>query len=133
MPDFGADISTYPDLDVTFTPITGRRVVAEAVARRLITPNGGGLFYDQTFGFDTRGLLNAPITTADLAVIAARVEQEALKDERVLGCSATVTFDTTQTPGVLSIRCLLTLATGPFALTLKISAVEGLKSVVFGT
>ncbi len=61
MTDFVVDVSTFPDLDSSFTLITGRRVIAEAILRRLLTPRGG-LAYDPDFGLDVRGWLNEDCT-----------------------------------------------------------------------
>lgn len=130
MTDFGSDVSTYPDLDPSFALRTGPHVVAEAVARRFITPRGGGLFYDLAYGFDTRALLNDAIPATQLAVIASQCETEAAKDERVK--SATVSVTQNLLLQSLAIKCELTLATGPFVFTLTISQVQGQQVLVFG-
>lgn len=129
MTDFGSDISTFPDLDASFALRTGPHVVGEAIARRLITPRGG-LFYDPQYGFDTRMLLNDAIPASRLATIASQVEAEALKDERVLACTASATFNAQA--GTLAIKCLLTLASGPFSFVLTVGQVAGQQTLVFG-
>jgi hypothetical protein len=57
MADFGTDTSTFPGVDETFAPISGGRVVCEAVARRLLTPAGFLAFHPE-YGFDVRSFLS---------------------------------------------------------------------------
>lgn len=120
--DYGSDVSTFPDLDPTFALITGPRVIAEAVARRLMTPRGGGLHYDLAYGYDVRSLLNGSFSNAQIAAIGGEIEQEVLKDERVLAASVTMRF--TQATGSLLITIALTAADGPFTLVLDVTAVS---------
>lgn len=116
--DVGSDVSTFPDLDVAFALMTGRRVLQEAIARRYITPKGA-LWKHPTYGCDIRRYLNRPMTTQVLAQIKQETEAEAEQEERVLACSNFVTFeDASQT---LIIRVGLTDATGPFTFTAAVS------------
>lgn len=127
--DYGSDISTVPDLDPSYSVITGPRVVAEAVARRLITPRGG-LFYDLNYGYDVRQFLNAIITPGLASTISSQCEQEALKDERVLGASVVVI----QGPGQLSQLTLnvdLKLQSGPFKFVMTVGQALTNFSLVF--
>src|SRR5438445_2659967 len=91
-PNFGSDVSCFPDLDESFTLITGFRVVAEALARRFITPKGT-LRRDPNFGFDVRALLNEKFTKANLYLWRRIMIAQAELDERV------ITADITLTPG----------------------------------
>lgn len=118
---WGVDISTFPGLDPMLGPLTGPRVVAEAVARRLRTPRGGLSFYPD-FGLDLRGYLLAPLSQAGLSGIRAAVEAEAQKDERVLDASATVQF--VSEGARLLVSLTLTTASGPFKLTLLVSKLD---------
>lgn len=129
MTDYGSDISVFPDLDASFALRTGPHVVGEAVARRLITARGS-LFYDPQYGFDTRMILNDAVPASRLGVIAAQIESEALKDERVQACSATLTQNVQA--GTLRIQVLLTLASGPFQFVLTIGQAAGQQTLVFG-
>lgn len=122
MTDFGSDVSTFPDLDPTFSPITGRRAVGEAIARRLETPRGGGLFYNPAYGYDLRSAMNSAQSPSSLAAIAAAVENEAVQDERVSAATATVTLD--NATNIMRVSLALETAEGPFALVLAISAVS---------
>jgi phage baseplate assembly protein W len=122
MADFGSDISTYVngDLDPTFTVITGPRVVAEAVARRLETPRGR-LPEDPNYGYDLRILLNGSFTAADLARHESAIAAEAEKDPRVERADATLSLGADRR---LVARVVLHTAEGPFALVLDVSQVS---------
>jgi phage baseplate assembly protein W len=100
--DFGADVSTFPDLDVRGTEISDVRSVVEASLRRLITPNGS-LEYDRDFGYDLRDLLHDDLTETDLRRHEMRVALELEKDERVLSAEASIAFDE-ERPFVLLVR-----------------------------
>lgn len=110
--DFGIDLATLADgdLDPAFGLSSGARLVAADVARRLQTE---ALFYadEGAYGFDLRELVASRTTRASIAV---QVEEEALRDERVL--DARVTVD-----GV-RVALLVTTAEGPFRLVVDTSA-----------
>lgn len=116
--DLGSDVSTFPDLDSTFSLISGRRVLAEAVARRFITPKGA-LWKHPSYGCDLRRHLNAVMTTQRLAQIKQEAEAQAEEDERVLACECFVTFD--DASKTIFIRVGLADADGPFAFTAGIT------------
>jgi hypothetical protein len=88
--DLGSDFSGILDIDPALTVVSGPRCLAEALARRLTTPKGR-LLGDPDYGHDLRQYLNAAIV--DTAQIANAIEIECLKDERVQGVTASVTFD----------------------------------------
>lgn len=92
MVDFGDDVSTFPDLDVTGNTITGVRVIAEACLRRLMTPEGS-LSYDPDYGYDLSELLNEDLEDRELRRHAARAELELEKDERILNARVELTLD----------------------------------------
>lgn len=127
--DLGSDISTFPDLDPAYAVRTGPHIVAEAVARRYITPRGG-LFYDLNYGYDLRQHLNSVITPGLAGRIAAQCEAEALKDERVLGATVTVVQSAGQL-ATLSVHTVLTLSSGPFAFVLTVGQALANFSIVF--
>lgn len=120
MTDFGADVSIFPDLDPGFTPLTGPRVVAQAIARRLSTPRGSLAFYPD-YGIDVRDWVNETITRDRLAQFRRMIEAEIVRDERVLSGSASLAFNT-QTSD-LQIAVTITTADGPFSLVLGVTAV----------
>jgi hypothetical protein len=123
--DFGTDVSTYVggDLDPTFAVISGRRVVAEAIARRLETRRGA-LLRDPNYGTDLRAWLNRDFvgSAATLFRLKASVDREAEEDERVLSADATVTYE----PAFQKLRIAIAIETaeGPFELVLAVSAVS---------
>jgi hypothetical protein len=112
--DFGTDISCVTDLDPSLSVVSGRRLLAEAIARRWITVPGG-LFYDAEYGGGLLLYLSGEMQSVD--AIGAQLENEALKDERVLGAQVTVTFG----GETLRVRALLSDAQGPFPFTLLVS------------
>jgi hypothetical protein len=122
--DYGADVSTFAgalrnDLHPYLPLISGKRVVAEVVARRLLTPTGL-LDYVPGGGFDVRGLLNQGFTPAQFQAFSTQIATEAEADERVESAAVTITFaESTQT---LTIRIVLRTAAGPFTLVLNVSA-----------
>lgn len=115
--DLGTDFACVEDLDFNLSTVTGRLGVAHSVARRLDTPRGG-LWYDEDYGYAIRQHLNAPAQQA--SSIAASVEDEAQKDERVLAAKATVSLF--GTPQKLTVDLEVETAEGPFELVLLASA-----------
>lgn len=118
MPDFGEDLAGVDDIDFALSTVTGMKAVGQAVARRLITP-AGALFYDPDYGYDLRQFMNAAFI-AQPSDLSARVEEEALKDERVLAARARVSFIN----GALTVRLVLETAFGVFPLTLTVDALS---------
>ena len=118
MADFGTDISTFPDLDPSFSVVTGPRVVVEAVARRLTTPRGS-LIGDEEYGFDLRQLLHLDLSQRDEARVLAQLRAQAEADERVLGATVRLLRSSGDT-----LRVVVRFSTldGPFAFTLAVSA-----------
>jgi phage baseplate assembly protein W len=119
MATLGTDISCYPDLDAAETLVSGRTGLAQAIARRLTTPRGG-LFYDGHYGTDLRSFLSEGFGPDTQARVAAAIEAECRKDERVAGVSADVTFN----PAAQSMKISVSLndGDGPFTLTLSVTA-----------
>ena len=79
------------DLDISFTPISGPRAVAEHVARRLISPPGS--YDDPDWGFDINSWLNATLLPQDLDAFEAAVRNEVLAVEGVDSAEITTTLD----------------------------------------
>jgi len=63
--DFGTDISVFPGLDETFTPVSGPRVLGEALAKRLATERGS-LPFHPNYGWNVIVLLNDALSSADV-------------------------------------------------------------------
>lgn len=117
---YGSDISTFPDLDPSFSLLSGPRVVGEAIARRLTTPPGS-LPDSSAYGYDVRQLLELELDEADLAEARAAIARQVEAEERVLGADGIEVFLVDER---LSVRVQLVLAEGPFALTLQVSALS---------
>ncbi|MBI2388631.1 MAG: hypothetical protein HYV09_03355 [Deltaproteobacteria bacterium] len=117
--DYGIDVSTFldGDLDPYFRPLSGPRVVAEAVVRRWTTPSGG-LFFEPGFGVDVRELASQAMTPQALFTLGAQLAAQAEEDERVQSAHVDVSFNT-QTRKLL-VRADVHTAAGPFALVVSV-------------
>lgn len=120
---FGTDISTFAsdprgDLDPRWLVISGPRVVAEAVARRLTTPTGS-LVDDPAYGWDVRQLLDLDLGTHALSEARAQVAVQAESDERVMRADVSVEAVGER----LVIHVELLTSDGPARFTLQVSAV----------
>ena len=116
--DLGTDVDCLDDLSPSFALIDGVTAVAQAIARRLQTPQGS-LFYDLEYGFDLGQYVNADVDSSVVAEIKAGVEAEARKDERVSGATANVSYDSSSETLTVTLRC--SSANGPFRLTASIA------------
>lgn len=137
-PALGTDLSGVADLTPHMGESSGRQCLAEALARRLITPRGA-LFYDPNYGYDLTSLINADLASSDIPRIAASIEEEFRKDERVISAVATVQYvgpdqvDAARagvvanpapgSQGVIVISAIVNDGQGPFSLTLAATAV----------
>ena len=118
MVDLGDDFSCIDDVDLNLTEVSGRRAVAEAVARRWLTRRGS-LFYDASYGYGLEDALHQPASA--LGTLSAGLENEALRDERVLQARVLVRLDDKRQ---LLIRAELVDADGPFRLVASVSEVS---------
>jgi hypothetical protein len=118
MAELGTDLSCVEDLDPAGAQVSGRILLAEAMARRLSTPRGG-LIDDPNFGYDLTAYLNDDVGPGDLAAMSAGATAEALKDERVLSADVSVTLDP---DGKLRVTMALADSDGPFTLVLAVGA-----------
>lgn len=116
--DYGRDLGGVSDIDPTGLEVSGRTALAQAIARRLITPRGR-LLDDANYGFDLTQFANDDLAPSDYARIRAGIEAECLKDERIFAVTASVTL----TANVLVVTVALTDADGPFTLVLGVSSV----------
>lgn len=80
--DYGTDVYCVQDLDPYFSLVSGAEGVAQALARRLQTPQGG-LLTDPSYGYDLRALVNASLAAADLLAAQSAIEYQCLLDQRV--------------------------------------------------
>lgn len=118
--DYGIDVSCEPDLDPTFTPISGMQVVVAAVVRRWQTPRGFFLD-DPAAGEDMRSWINRKWDQKTAYDCKAALEREALKDERVYSCSVSLTQDSTLK--TIGVSATLVTVYGTFTLVAAITAV----------
>lgn len=127
MTTLGTDIATpvsaegLLDLDPTFALATGRAQLAQAIGRRVTTRRGtlGWIGDDPDYGIDVRDFLGSDAGPSTAFRIAAAVQAEVLRDERVRGCEVSATI----TDGTLTLSLRLADADGPFRLVLAVSAV----------
>jgi len=125
MTQLGDDLSGHDDLDASLAPATGRRALAQAIARRLSTRRGG-LFYAPHYGYDLKRFIG---TTVQPAIIQAGAEAECLKDERVFDARVTVTRQLQQSGAEsLEIDIRLVDDEGPFDFTIS---TDGLSTSIF--
>lgn len=118
--DYGTDYSTFTDLDETFTPRRGKRVVAERLARWFLTPRGQQEFYPDR-GFDLRQFLSEGFTDGIAFMICSGMEREAEKDEAVEEATAKIElFDAGER---MKVTLDVTTGEGPFTMTLNVTAV----------
>jgi hypothetical protein len=116
--NFGTDLYGVFDIDPMGATVSGRLLLSQALVRRITTPRGR-LLDDPNYGYDVAGELSDDVTDADIATIAATMDAEFLKDERIVSSSTTTTF----VNGVLNTTTTLQDGTGPFSLVLAISSV----------
>lgn len=114
----GLDVLCVPDLDGQLRLVGGFPLLAQDLLNRLSTPRGA-LFYDESYGFDVPGLLNADLDERDVPRIAAEIVAQCLLDDRVADVSADVVLYR------LENRLRITLqgeaAEGPFWFVLGVS------------
>jgi hypothetical protein len=120
--DLGEDFACVTDLDANLSVVEGRTGLAQAVARRLGTPQLG-LWYDPHYGYDIRSELGKPFGQR---ITAQRIEIESLKDERVNDALASVetievATSADEQSGDMNIDITITDDEGPFELTLEIA------------
>lgn len=98
---------------------SGFQVIAEAIARRWQTPNGG-LIDDPYYGFDVTDYISAGLTSLELSSISQQARAEALKDERVEDIQVTVSTTVT---GTLTVAGVVSTAQAAFKLVLTVNNV----------
>lgn len=93
MKNYGSDLSTFTSAtpDLSFKPISGKRAILEAVARRWITPRGT-LITDRNAGTDLHMWLNGSFSATNISILQQALADEAQKDERVRSCIVTCTL-----------------------------------------
>jgi hypothetical protein len=116
--NFGSDLSGSFDPDPMGQQVTGRLLLSQALVRRITTPRGR-LLDDPSYGYDVSGELGDDVAPNVAGRIAANIDAEFTKDERVVSSSTVATFNS----GVLDTTTTVTDGAGPFKLVLAISGV----------
>lgn len=117
--NFGLDLSCVDDLLPTLGTVSGRRLLSEAVVRRITTPRGR-LIDDPNFGIDIRLWLDDDVTPADIQRRIRAVDAEIERDERVVNSTTQVVSFVN---GDLVLRIVLEPSDEPsFSLTLSVTA-----------
>jgi hypothetical protein len=118
-PNFGTDLSCTTDLTTLMNEVGGIQIVSEAIYRRLTTPRGANI-WDPNYGFDLQTLLNDDVNPGDLPPLQQSIQQECLKDQRIIACQCQLQLLPLPS-GVLIITLTLTTGLGPFSLVLSVS------------
>lgn len=121
--DYGSDFSCSSDLDFDLSLTSKRRSLGESVARRLGT-SAGYLFYDPNFGYNVTDLIGRAGVVPQ--VVAANVQNELVKDERINDAVATVTLNADR----LTILCEVQDDDGPFDMTFTVEQRTGGQQIV---
>ena len=115
MTDLGSDFAGVDDLDANLSAVSGRKCLLQAVMRRWIT-SPGGLHYAPGYGGGIIDLASGIMPSP--GAIAARLESQALEDERVESCDV----DVSVVGEVVRIKGTIDDADGPFPFTIDMSA-----------
>jgi phage baseplate assembly protein W len=116
---YGWDLSCVDDLDPSMLEVGGNVVLAQACARRLITPRGTYVG-DANYGFDLRQFIDDDVSQAQVAKIQAAIQQELLKDARVQTVTATAKLN--ESTSVMTVTAIIQGAAGPFSFVLTVGA-----------
>jgi phage baseplate assembly protein W len=110
----GTDFAGVTDIDAAWSVTkTPRQALAEAVARRLVTPRGAYADFPD-YGFDTSALIGSALRDS---AIRQRVTEQVYLEEEIQSCQV----DIVRTGTAMQINVALEDAEGPFDLTLNIS------------
>ncbi len=118
---FGRDTSATDSIQAGRT-VTGARLVAQAIYRRLITARGQ-LLDDPDYGLSLTHLLGVELTRGAELALASRLRNEIEKDARVESTNVQIT-KTVGTRGDYEFAIDVTTAEGPFELVLAASDVK---------
>ena len=125
MTEFGRDISCTKGLR-TGRFVTGTRLLAEAIYRRLTTPRGTLLGGEEEafYGLDLADLIGSTDTDSDAKTLPGRIRNELSKDERVEDVQVSVEEIEDGPARAFRIVIDVKSAAGPFSLQLAASAVS---------
>ena len=117
MADYGTALSCVTDVDAGARIVSGNRVVAEAIARRLYTPRGRLIGYPN-YGYDLTQYVNADLSPREIAAVRAEVAAECAKDPRVDRADVDIVFADES----LTVTIVAHATEGPFTLVLAVSS-----------
>ena len=119
MTDLGRDVSCLPDGLRTGRIVSGRRLVAESIARKLST-RPGECPGSPLWGFYLPGRVGAVESKSELAALQGRVRSAIMEDERIDAANVAVT----RIEDGFDVRVDARTSDGPFKLVLKVSDVS---------
>jgi hypothetical protein len=120
-----ADIDVVDDLPPTFRLAYGPKVLANYIARELITPEGFlalNFEGDPAYGIDVRGRLNGAWSVRELSSLAAAVEGKIKRHERVQAAKVDVSHSLATS--TLTVGIEVETAAGPFKFVLAVTDVS---------
>jgi phage baseplate assembly protein W len=117
--DFGEDFNS--PLDGYFGTVSGRQLLLQDIQYRLSQDPGNEIIDDENYGIDVRKLVNESFSPGQLVELAARVQLEVRKDDRVEACTVSARLGADRK---LYLDISVTDADGPFPLTLSVDQVS---------
>ncbi len=109
------------DLDPMMLEVSGIQLLQQAVIRRQVTAKPTDISSPND-GIDLRKFVKQGLTQQQVSVIAQTVQQELIKDQRILP-QTTVVGSYAAATNTLTLQETIVTAQGPFSLTLAVSAV----------
>lgn len=124
--ELGVDIDVLTDLPPGFTLATGVKNLANALLRRLSTPErflADAFGDDPDYGWDCRRLLNRALSDEAIRGELAQAERQATQDDRVQTATARYEISGALPEQTVTLELDVTTAEGPFRLVVAIDAV----------
>lgn len=116
--DFWIGGSTL-DADPSMRLVTGRALLSQNLVCRFSTPRGSVIDCPNDC-LDLRDEVSDGLTSSELNALRGKIQQEALKDQRVKTVAVTTSFN--YSTSTLTVTMNVTSLYGPFALVLSVSA-----------
>ena len=125
--EFGTDIDVISELPTGFTLAGGIQNLANALLRRLSTPErflADNFGDDPDYGWDCRRLLNRALTDAELRGELRKAEGQALLDDRVQSVTARYAITGAAPQQTVTLELDVVTAEGPFRLMVLVDEVS---------
>jgi len=119
----GIDIDVIDDLPPTFRLAYGPKVIANYLARELITPEGALAVHfdgDPNYGYSVRGRLNSAWSLQELASLGGAIEAKCRRHDRIESATVAVSHD--MATSTLTVDITIETAAGPFRFLLSVTA-----------